>query len=492
MFRLLIALLLFFLNCVGAYSQPRNLHYSFEAQGVASSSPERMPFWLRSNQYGSVPLPGTSLSIINRVSRDYDSTQTKLIDWGAAFEGRANIGDKTQLLLIEGYGKLRVGPSELRAGRSKEIMGLVDTTLSSGAFSVSGNALGIPKVQISIPEFYTLPLLNGLFAFKGNFAHGWVGSVPIGFDKSRVNFLETYLHQKSFYGRFGKANWSWKLYGGFNHQVTWGNYANVYAEGAFTLSPWQEYIYTVSGKKYGSRGIEVSKIGNHIGSIDLGFEYDFQNVKLFAYRQNFYDVGALYYLANILDGLNGLSLSNKKASHNAIQWKKLVFELLYTKNQAGEAWAKVTPSGDEDYYNNYMYSQGWSYKGVGLGSPFLSTKTSTRQGLPTHPANYFINNRVLAMHFGVVSKIKEWNLISKASYARSYGTYGTSTIGHSLGSKRYPGEYGIFQEVGQLSTYIEANRTLANQLNLGILAAVDYGGLLDNSGGIIIKLSKSL
>ena len=105
--------------------------------------------------------------------------KTRILDWGASVEGRANIGDKSNFTLIEGYGKVRISIFEIRAGRSKEIMGLCDTSLTSGAWAVSGNALGIPKVQISIPEFYSLPLFGKLFAFKGNFAHGWIGETSM-------------------------------------------------------------------------------------------------------------------------------------------------------------------------------------------------------------------------------------------------------------------------------------------------------------------------
>ena len=115
------------------------------------------------------------------------------------------------------------------------------------------------------------------------------------------------------------------------------------------------------------------RMGNSLGSIDLGFEYEFKNVRLLAYRQNLYDAGALYYLANIRDGLNGLSLVNKNYINKGFQWKKILVEVLYTKNQAGESWSHLTKSsGDEDYYNHYQYIQGWSYNGIGIGNPFIS------------------------------------------------------------------------------------------------------------------------
>lgn len=141
----------------------------------------------------------------------------------------ARIGDKSNFTIIEGYAKLRIGVFEIRAGRSKEIMGLCDTSLTSGAFAVSGNALGIPKVQISIPEFYSLPIFGKLFAFKGNFAHGWIGETSqYPYLRSGIIQLGTYFHQKSLYGRFGKPGWKWKLYGGFNHQAFWGKEKEYY------------------------------------------------------------------------------------------------------------------------------------------------------------------------------------------------------------------------------------------------------------------------
>ncbi|MBF9253267.1 hypothetical protein I2I11_08185 [Pontibacter sp. 172403-2] len=489
MLKLYITLFLF-LFCLSGYAQTGNLHYGIEAQaGVASA--DRVTFWLRSNRHGSVPSPGASLSLIGRAHRDYDSTRTHLVDWGAGFGGRANAGKESDLLLIEAYGKVRAGIFELKAGRTKDIMGLVDTTLSSGAFAISGNALGIPKVQLAIPEFYPLPFWGGLFAFKGNLAHGWLGEVPIGLTRSRIKEATTYFHQKSLYGRFGKPDWKLKLYAGFSHQVFWGNEDEIYPEGAFKLSPWKEYQYVVMGRRYGGGGVEVSKIGNQLGSIDLGLTYDFSKVKLFAYRQNFYDVGALYYLANILDGLNGLSLENKQHTDKKVQWQKLVFEVLYTKNQAGESWSRIVPSGDEDYYNNYMYSQGWSYRGLGLGSPFISPRASTREGLASAPGDFFINNRLLAFHLAMQGRVQAWTCTAKVSYSRNYGTYGTSVVGHSLGGTRFPPQYGIFEEVGQLSTYIEGNKALPHGLHVGFMAAVDRGGLLDNTGGLIVKFGKS-
>lgn len=471
-------------------AQENDTHFKVESiAGFVSS--DYVPFWLRSNQFGSIPLDNASLGFIGSARKDYSNNNKKLFDWGAAIEGRANIGTNSEFKLIEGYGKFRVSIFEFKAGRSKDVTGLCDTSLSSGAFAVSGNSLGIPKVEISIPEFYSIPVFGELFAFKGNFAHGWIGDIPVDNLFGSKDSLKTYLHQKSLYGRFGKPAWKWKLYGGFNHQAQWGSEPEYYGQ-YYTLSDLECYWYVVSGKPYGSASIPSSKIGNHLGSIDLGAEYNFPGVRLFAYHQFFYDVGALYHLANLRDGLSGLSFTNTgTTAYRDFRWNKILFEFFYSKNQAGEYWSPVTPSGDENYYNNDTYLQGWSYKGLGVGNPLIGTRYGIREQLPDDPGDYFVNNRVLAFHLGFEGSVKKWDFRLKTSFSYNYGTYGTSVEGHSLGTIHYPTLYGIFPETRQLSSGIEVNREFRKQLKFGIAGAFDAGDLYYNSSGLMIKLSKS-
>lgn len=485
-------------------AQDSLFHYEVEAQATATSN-GHVPFWMRSNQYGSIPNSGASGSFLARASKTYDTTRSdnwygkeKLIDWGAGFEGRTNVGKESNLSLIEGYGKLRYAIFELKVGRTKDQMGLNgDSSLTSGNFAISGNALGIPKVEISIPEYYTLPIWDGLIAIKGNFAHGWVGEYLAhtigGMTPGSIVYPKTFYHQKSLYGRIGRKDWRLKLYGGFNHQAMWGNENDVYGS-AYNLSSSQTFFYVITGQAYGNESIPNSKIGNQIGSIDVGVEYNFEKGNLLIYRQNFYEVGALSKLANILDGLNGIRLENKEAGNSnekVFQWKTLLFEFLYTKNQAGELWSKITKSGDENYYNNYYYNEGWSYKERGLGTPFITTKNEAKQGQIKDPNQYFINNRLYAFHLGLSGYLKSWTFISKLSYSRNFGTYKTSPIGWSFGATRYPPQNGIFKTVNQFSGHIELQKELKNpELVVGIISAIDYGELLDNSIGLQLRVIK--
>ena len=110
-----------------------------------------MPFWLRSNRAGNIPIDGAYMGISGTAFKGYDKGKSRIFDWGGALRVRGNIGRNSNFNVIEGYGKVRLSIFEFKAGRSREITGLCDTTLSSGSWAVSGNALGIPNVQISIP-----------------------------------------------------------------------------------------------------------------------------------------------------------------------------------------------------------------------------------------------------------------------------------------------------------------------------------------------------
>lgn len=464
-----------------------------------------VPFWIRSNQFGSIPLDGASGGLLVRAAKNYAisgewttyrDTASSAWDWGYGLEARANIGHKALVRLIDAHVKVRYAMFEAKLGRTKDVMGLNgDTLLSSGNFAVSGNALGVPMLDIRIPQYYRLPWFDGLFSFKGNFANGFMGKMPINTDvfliPSSSNSLSTLLHQKSLYGRLGKPHWRVNLYGGINHQVQWGSEKKVYGD-RYTLNSMETLWYVFWGKPYGAPSIPRSKLGNQQGSVDLGVSYDWDDIQLMAYRQNIYDVGAISKLANIVDGLNGITLTNKEynTTEKNWDWQKLLFEFFYSKDQAGYPWSKPTASGDEDYYNNYYYTDGWSYKKQGVGSPLIIPAHTAKKGQAHNPSDYFISNRVVAGHLGLRGRLYRWNVQSKLTFVRHYGTFATSVYGKSTGDRWHPPHDETFSPVSQFSAFIDAERELRNNFFLGLRVAIDQGQLLDNSVGGQVSLRK--
>lgn len=497
----LLVLTMFLTIEMPAFSQNNDLTAEVELQAIGTSN-HAVPFWFRANQGGSIPNSGYSSSFIGKFGKNYTKEKKKM-DWMFAFEGRSNASKNPKLLLIEAFAAVKKGAFQIKAGRAKDQTGLLgDSSLSSGSFAISGNALGIPKLEISIPDYTPLPFLGNFISIKGNFAHGWIGTISVSDTigayhgttipiPSKSSKAKTFLHQKSLYLKLGYPSWRLKLMGGFSHQVFWGDERKVYGPN-FSLSSLETFFYVATGKTYGnSNDIPNSKIGNQLGSIDGGVSYDFDALNVTMFRQNFYDVGALSRLANIRDGLTGLAITNTKEIKRDIFLKRLVVEFFYSKNQAGEVWSKATNSGDEDYYNNYYYPQGWSYRGLNLGNPLITRKDDAKEGQASDPHNEFINNRVKALHFGLEASIKTYDVRYKFTYSRNYGTFSTSTTGRSTGSERFPPIYGIFTPVSQLSNYLEISRTFKGGITAGTAIALDNGRLLSNSHGAILKLSKS-
>lgn len=460
---------------------------------LVTTTNDVIPFWMRANRFGNIPLAGTSGGVIGSISKSYNSKASGLFDWRAGLIYRLNAGSKVDGTLIEGFAAARAGIFELKAGRSRDITGLVDSTLSSGAMAVSGNAPGIPKIELSVPEYWRLPILDGILSFKGNFSYGWFGTTLInpvsggGAKKENIPPIRSFYHEKSLYGRFGKSGWRLNIFAGFNHQTMYGNEDDIY-EG-FNLNKMESFFHVVTGKTWRANSGFATKLGNQLGTIDFGATYDFKTTQLFVYRQQIYDVGALSKLANVRDGLTGVSLKNKQKSGSG--WSAILVEFLYTKNQAGELWSKVTKSGDENYYNNYMYGGGWSYRNRTIGNPFLTPRHEARSDLRYKESEYFVNNRVIAFNTGFMGNIGSVNITTRLSFSKNFGTYGTSPIGTSMGTRREILPPPYFQEVNQFSGYLEGSKMLKNNWELGLATAFDSGKLLYNSFGLMLRVTKS-
>jgi hypothetical protein len=451
------------------------------------SGPGKLPFWFTANHFGSIPVSGGSIGLIGWVHKDYDSKAQRKFDWGLGIEGRENVGNHSNFILTEGYGKIRYGILQLKAGRTKDITGLCDTMFSSGSWSISGNALGIPKIEIAFPDYYTLPFFGRFFAIKASYANGIMGNWYI--KGKKISNTPTYLIQHSLYGRIGNADWKLNFYGGFNHQVVWGNEKSILGED-YQLNGLQTFIYANIAKKYDNDSIRQMRVGNHMGSIDLGMTYDFKNIRLFIYRQSLYDAGALYYLANLRDGLNGISLINKKIGNGIVHWNRLLVEFLYTKNQAGETWSPHTTSPYEAYYNNGYYDLGWSYKARCIGSPFISLSGTIRDDLPETTEN-FSNNRVMMFHTGIDVSLFNIVLTCKLSWSKNYGTYLTSPNGKIYNGENTEALHGIFPSVNQFSGYFETKKSLSKTMLISVMAAIDSGELYENSYGLMAGIVRT-
>lgn len=453
----------------------------FIETGTYGSSTGQTPFWQRANQYGIVPNQTTPFFGRAGASLAYRSDRVRRTDWGFGAELAGNAARQPTLLIPELYLKGRWGALEGYAGRRRELVGLADSALSSGSYIWSGNALPIPKVQVALPNFTPLPFTGGLLALRGFFSHGWFPAT--GF----VN--HSWLHQSALYGRFGKPSWRIHLYGGFNHQVQWGGQTDklptYLVENNRLPSGWRDYLYVISGASLGyrkdwdttsySKFDRENRIGNHLGSIDLGMEMQFKRFSLYAYRQNIYETGSLFYLANISDGLNGLRLRRLNLPQRGLTLTELLVEYLDTRSQGGAVFRDVT-RGRNNYFNHAQYRDGWAYEGHTIGTPFI-TPSGTNL-FPLTGDRMSNNNRVQVYHIGLAGRFgRACTFQTKLSYSLNYGTYDG------------PIQPAAQQFSGAL--WVVAPLSVSRGLTLRASLAVDHGTLYQNTIGASISLRKT-
>lgn len=452
--------------------------------GGWAATEQAMPFWLRANQYGIVPdrAPAATLRLgIWKAYVPVDSMtgRPRRFDWMFSVNPIVNAGQRTQVLLPEAYAGVKFGAVELVAGRRRQLIGLGDSTLSSGFIAGSGSALPIPKIQLSTSGYVPLGFLSQAVAINAGYAHGWF-NVPY--------IQQSFLHHKFLYFRFGKPRSTVKVHLGLNHQVQWGGQADYlkqepslavngslpaslkyYPYVVFAVNPgeWATADYTSFDGAY--------RIGNHVGSIDGAVEISTEPGNWLLYHQHVYeDVSGLLFI-NAPDGLTGLRWKRTKPRTTGLQ--HIVVEYLTTLNQSGSSF-DVPGSryqGSDNYFDHGQYREGWSYLGRSIGTPFIAPGSELRASAQGNV--FFPNNRVQAWYAGATGIwFNRLSWTTRLAYSRNYGTF----------SLPYPAP------INQFSGLLTAQLPLPNWhgTRLTVSLAVDEGDLLPRTVGSYISLLK--
>lgn len=463
-------------------SQSDSTTSSVEILGLGSTG-SRTPFWNQTNQWGIVP---TENAVSIRGSRQHFWNLTtkngSKTNWQAEAGGElvGNISKNSQLILPQAYAAISYKNWEFSAGRRKQWVGLADSTLGTGSYIWSGNAIPIPRIQISLKEYSPVPYTRNWLAIKGFYADGW-------FDTNRPVTSQLKLHQKQLYGRIRKPG-SWlTIYGGFNHQVQWGGRSPYLTIDGQMPKGFKDYLYMITGTNpRGSLDTTLvsdfdnsNRVGNHLGTIDMALEIQGNNSTWFFYRQNIYEDGSLYFLTNIADGLNGLRIRRKNAVGRVFSISELTFEGLYTKSQGGPSFILKDDKkrGKDNYFNNSQVRDGWSYNGRTIGTPFIPPTSETIWKYPNYADFFTSNNRVWVLHTGMRgSFLNRYEWTTKLSYSSNIGVYDQ------------PFPKTVYQFSGLLAVQTKVNWLGGTVLKGSI--ATDIGELYPNSTGIMLSLRK--
>jgi hypothetical protein len=480
-----------------SFRQPNQ--YTAEIGTYLSSSTET-PFWLRANQYGIVSNQSPVATFRAGVYSNYDPARKSTGRWRdseydfsygvnlVVNAGQNALSYEKSVLLPEAYVKVRRGIFEAYIGRQREKFGLADSTLSTGSYAWSGNAMPLPKIQISIPVFTPIGFTKGWVAVQGTFAHGYLDAG--GYIRN------TMLHQKSLYLRFGRPQDIVRVYGGINHQAVWGGHATdptgipgTIPAGGQLPTGLINYFYVVSTINSGRSDSQqytffdwTNRVGNHLGSVDVATEIDLTRHTLYIYRQSVYEDGSLFYLLNIADGLNGVRI--RRNDPKAIV-RDILFEFLNTTSQGGPEFVFDDPDrrGKDDYFNHQQYRDGWAYRQHTIGTPFIPPALGPHDQYPY--GTFTRNNRVYVFHTGLGGTLP----IQGRALAGPI-TYQTKlSFSRNLGTYDYPYR-PIRNQFSAYASVVVPLSVLGGLQVTGSLAA-DAGSLYQNGVGTYISLRKT-
>ncbi|GAB4021679.1 capsule assembly Wzi family protein [Spirosoma koreense] len=476
-----------------ALAQPRSLHQAHVEVGGLVSSSGRTPFWLRANQFGVVPnsapvgtlRAGLSGAVLLTDTSGSYARKAPSRAWVLSYAAEVvgNAGKEAQLLAPEYYLRLAHRQLELVVGRRRDVIGLVDTTLTSGSYAWSGNALPLPKVQIGTKGFAPIGRRKWL-AINAFMAHGWFANTDY--------MQHSFLHQKSVIFRVGKPASPVRVYIGVNHSVQWGGHSDSL-----------DYHYAVNGNLPGqlrdfpnvlfairTDGLDNPRItsydytnlyGNHIGSVDFGFELRLPVVTLMLYHQHSFDDSSGLFFKNLPDGLSGLRIQPVSQGSSAFRIDDFLIEFLSTLNQSGPIYDPFNKIfGADNYFNNQQYQEGWAYKNRIIGTPFITLKQDTKPEYQ-HNAHWVVNNnRIQMAHLAMRATVAQrMSLMAKLSYSKNYGI---------------PMAEPLAGTPGQFSSLIQLGAPLSWMGGLSLTAAVsaDLGQLYTNAVGGYIGLRKTV
>lgn len=338
----------------------------------------------------------------------------------------------------------------------------MDVPLSSGSLLFSNNAPAIPMIRIGIERWTAIPGLYGYMEIKGGVVHAWMSDymcVP-----------HTKLHYKWAGLQLGgklPVNVSYE----FHHAAQWGGYL----DGEDLGNSWSAYKHIFLARNGGGNSYNESYgfQGNHIISQQLAVTAKGEGWNVKAYWQNLGEVNYHFIgtAQNIADGRWGVCATQQVWPYI----HTLTMEYVCTTDQSGPLHDQdgIIYAGNERYYYNFIYMQGWNYYLRTIGTPLITSPLYNNNDLP-----YTLNNRIQAWHVGIGGDIYGYRYRLMGTYVRNYGYYVRNDW------------YDMLSDNTALMLDVSKRVEKAWGLDFGVRLAADFGTQWGNQVSAMIRISK--
>jgi len=412
--------------------------YRWMAEGMASTSSGRTPFWLVSNRLGLTSVAQNNGYLRGGFFRDMQ--RDSRFSWGFGADIVVPYHFSSHFVIQQLYGEIRYRSLELTVGSKNRYMGIVNQELSSGDMAFSLNSRPVPQVFLSMPEYEWVPWTKNMLAVKGFVSIGmltdwrWQRSFTHG-----GHWAEHVLyHTKGVFLRWGNRDkFPLLIEGGFEMGTLMGGKIHKVVDGKETItdipSGFKDIIKSMLGMGGGdpddpNQAGEISNcLGNHTGEWSVAATWAPRDAdwSIKGYYQHYFeDHSQLFFDYAWRDMLVGMEITLPKNRFV----DKFVYEYINTKDQSGPVYWDHTPdipeqvSGADNYYNHYIYG-GWQHWGMGIGNPLIISPLFNTDG-----NMIFKYNRIKGHHFGLSGRPTD-ELCYKVllSATRTWGSYGAPT-----------------------------------------------------------------
>ena len=471
---------------VGAEQKEDGLRYEGEI-GATFSTGDHAPFWMVNDQYGFSSLKRNNAWLRAGIFHDMDTTRR--FTWGAGVDFGVAVNFQRVFIPQQIYGEVKYRCLNAMLGQKEMRDDIIDSELSSGGMTVSGNARPIPQLRLGIFDYADVWGCKGWFAVKGYIGYGmftdskWIER----YATPQMSYTTDVLYcTRAIYFKFGDRR-QFPLVGeiGMRMDSQFGGtqYSAENAEGLrrayqnpTDFKAWIKGLIPLGGGSDTTPGEQLNVQGNFLGNwtFALGW-YDPSGWSVKAYYQHFFEDHSMmtfdYAWKDGFWGVQGILPRNPFLT-------EAVVEFLYSKDQGGPVYFDHTPdldiqvSGRDWYYNNYIYTS-WSNYGMGIGNPLIISP------LYNSPRNlFFQHTRVEAFNMGLrgnPSKRIDWTL--RLSNIRSWGTYDTPT-------DKVRNDFSLLAKVNWHPERFKG-------WNASLSVGWDSGNLIGNNFGIGISISKT-
>ena len=454
--------LLFLLFSVILQAQNDTINYSLNTR-LNMGTGRYAPFLSTANQYDRFSLKPNTLSVWGTLNKAIKKSKDFDYGFGLELDGNTSIHEN-RFFPGEVYVQGKMYFLNVYAGMKQQVFGNQDEELSSGGMLWSQNSRPMPKIAIESNGYLPIPYTHGYVEVKGGLSHGWFN------DQSVIQNL--LLHHKYGYVRLG-GSLPVNLSYGIQHVAQWGGRSVQYGTMPVTWDNYFRIFLGKSGSSTANWSDQENTLGNHILSQNLGLDVKLKVVDISFYWQNITEDPPTKFIdntPNVEDGLWGMSVRLPKFK----PLNHLVFEYLSTTDMSGP-WGEldgVIYGGGDSYYTNGDIPNGWTYRGMTIGNPWITSPKYNADGSPS-----IANNVVRLYYFSGTGIIHTFNYKLTLAYSKNYG----------LPKAIYDNYKKQFS--WQLETSRAVNFLKNTRMSLGISG--DRGAMYGNNLAVIVGVSYS-